>query len=145
MLNIPRTILATFTALVIALVLDFLFIGSTKSELDLGRYLLVGLFYGFPVLGIGVAMFCIVNYLTHVRIRRSHYKNIHFFYFAVSIAVGLIPIFGFTLFDLSDLGKSYGERTFVDILVKYLPTLVLTVIAALTNWIIVWRRFIRKA
>jgi hypothetical protein len=143
MLNIPRTILATFTALVIALVLDFLFLGSTKSELDLGRYVLVGLFYGFPVLGIGVAMFCIVNYLTHFRIRRSQYKNIHFFYFAVSIAVGLIPMFGFALFDWSDRGKYFGELTFVDLLVKYLPTLVLTVIGALSNWIIVWRRFIR--
>ncbi len=145
MTSILRTVLAMVLALTIGLILSFFLEGSARSDLGLGSYLAVGLFYGTPVLGIGFIMFLIINYLTKVRIRRRHFKNIHIFYFGISIAFGFVPVLGFAAFDYAHRGRFFNEPTFADLFFEYLPIIWLTGIAAVTNWILVWRRFENRA
>jgi hypothetical protein len=137
----PRTILATLTAFVIANVILYLFKDSNRDDLSFVQYLILGLVYGFPILCLGILMFCIVNYITQKRIQRKRFRSIHLFYFVLSIIFGCIPVLGFAVFDYAQRGRYFHDPTFIELLSEYLPTLFLTAIGTLTNWQFVWGRF----
>jgi hypothetical protein len=97
-------------------------------------------FYSIPLLGLGFLILLGINLLTSYMIRRSRKPKRPNFYLLVTLAISLLPIFAFVLFDYSDRGRYFEEKTLVTIFFEYTPFLIWVILAIFLNWQYVVKR-----
>ena len=135
-------------SLVVVLVSIFIFItglsviGSlvTTEKMDFPTYLMMLFFGGGAVLPLVFILLCIMNYIIKWRMRSSGIR-LDYVYFLIAIPFIVLPIFGFVLFDYSDRGRYFEEKTFWNIAGEYTGYFALSIFIIIINRIIVWRNF----
>jgi hypothetical protein len=91
-------------------------------------------FYSIPMIGLGYLVLLAINLLTSYMIRKKEgFKRLNFYLIAAS-TIALLPIIAFVLFDYSQRGRYFEEKTFASIFLDYSPLLIWAIIAIYLNW-----------
>jgi hypothetical protein len=91
-----------------------------------------------PVLFI---ILCALNLFLQWRIKSAKRYGPDSVYFLYSLLLTFLTIFSFVLFDYSDRGRYFEEKTFLDILTDYWRFFILAILIILVNRKIVWNNF----
>jgi hypothetical protein len=134
------TLLSFFIFLVPSVILEKLFGLKGEDSSFVWQSVLQIVFYSIPVIGLGFLILLAINLLTSYMIRRREGLKRFNFYLSVALAISLLPIFSFVLFDYLDRGRYFEEKTFVSIFFEYSPLLIWATLAIFLNWRYVVKR-----
>jgi hypothetical protein len=100
------------------------------------------LFYGGSALLVLVfPILCLLNLVVKKEIQRLKKMKPGYVYFLYGVIFTVLPIWCFVLFDYSDRGRFFEEKTFFSISAEYAVYLILAGFVILLNRKIVWDNF----
>lgn len=97
-------------------------------------------FYSIPIMGLGFLILLAINLLTSYMILKGYRLKRFNLYLSVALAISLLPIFSFVLFDYFNRGRYFEEKTFISIFFDYSPLLIWATLAIFLNWRYVVKR-----
>jgi cation transport ATPase len=91
-------------------------------------------FYSIPIMGLGFLILLAINLLTSYMIWKGYRLKRFNLYLLVALAISLLPILSFVLFDYFTRGRYFEEKTFISIFFDYSPLLIWATLAIFLNW-----------
>ena len=113
----------------------------SPKEYDTGEFVQL-IYYGSGTLiPIVFGILLIINLIVNGRIKSNKIKSPETIYFFCCSIFTVIPILAFVLFDYSDRGRYFEEKTFLNIVGEYAVYFLLAVFVIFLNRRISWNNF----
>jgi hypothetical protein len=106
-----------------------------------GEFAMMLFFAGGALLVQVFILLCLLNLIVKREINRLEKIKPGYVYFSYSAIFAVAPILLFVLYDYSQRGRFFEEKTFLSISKEYAVYLILAAFTILLNMIIVWGNF----
>ncbi len=134
------TLLSFFISLVPSVIIPKWYGLKGENCSFVGQSVLQIVFYSIPIIGLVFIILLAINLLTSYMIRKREELNRFSIYLLAALAISLLPVFSFVLFDYLNRGRYFEEKAFVSIFIEYTPILIWTPLAIFLNWRYVVKR-----
>ena len=134
------TLVSFFIFLVPSVIIEKWYVFKGEDSSVVWQSVLQIVFYSIPIIGLGFLILLAINLLTSYMIQKREGLKRFNFYLLVALAISLLPIFSFVLFDYLNRGRYFEKKTFVSIFFEYSPLLIWASLAIILNWRYVVKR-----